>query len=128
MSCLFSGPARAHYGPIDLPRICFCYDQKDKHLKYLEHLTEERSHRLYPCASDLLFVWRDVDAICHVVTLRGHFDLFGTVVHNVSPGLRQKNLHKGFHKTIAEVVVVGCVEGIRCHGDDVVHAAKSRSD
>lgn len=83
---------------------------------------------LWLCASYLLFVWRDVDAICHEITLRDHFHFFGTVVHNVSPGLRQKNLHKRFHEITAEVVVVGCVEGIRRHGDDVIHTAKSRPD
>lgn len=80
------------------------------------------------CASYLLFVWRDVDTICHVITLGDHFDFFGTVVHNVSPGLHQIHLHKSFHEIIAEVVVVGCIEGIRRHGDDVVHTAKSYPD
>lgn len=77
--------------------------------------------------SHLRFVWRDVDTICHVITLGDHFHFFGTVVHNISPGLCQKNLDS-FQETIAEVVVVGCIEGIRRHGDDVVHAAKSRPD
>lgn len=78
--------------------------------------------------SYLRLVWRDVDAICHVITLGDHFHFFGTVVHDISPGLRQKNLDNTFQEMIAKVVVVGCVEGIWRNCDNVVHTAKSFPD
>lgn len=82
------------------------------------------TYMLFQWLCILRFVWRDVDTICHVITLGDHFHSFGAVVHNISPGLHQKNLYKVFQERIAEVVVIGCIEGIWRHSDKVVHTAK----
>lgn len=69
----------------------------------------------------LLFVWRDIDSICKVITFRDHFDLLWAVEDNVGPGQTQERLHVSFQKLLAEVMIIGRVEGLCSHGNDIVH-------
>lgn len=71
--------------------------------------------------SQLLFVWRDIDSICKVITFRDHSDLLWAVEDNIGPGQTQEGLHISFQKLLREVMIIGRVEGLRSHGHDIVH-------
>lgn len=70
--------------------------------------------------SALLFVWRDVDSISKEISFGDHFDLLWAVVDNVGPGQSQKRLHVSFHECMAEVMIVGRVEGVHSHSDNII--------
>lgn len=75
----------------------------------------------------LLFVWWDIDSICHLISFRDHFDLLGAVVDNVGPGQKQKILQVMFHELLGKVMVIGCIEGLRSHGNNIVYTGRDKT-
>lgn len=71
--------------------------------------------------SALLFVWRDIDSVCKVISVRDHFDLLWAVVDNVGPGQTQERLHVHFQEDMVKVMIIGCIKGVHSHGNDIVH-------
>lgn len=71
--------------------------------------------------STLLFVWRDVDSICKVMSFGDHFDLLWAVVDNIGPGQTQKRLNISFQEFLGKVMIIGGIKGARSHGNDIIH-------
>lgn len=124
MHCRLFAPTRARCGQINLPHKYVYKWQKNNKIKNSRHF----KHVLpfpWHCKSYIPFIRWDINAIGIVVTLRDHFHIFGTVVHNVSPGQAQKRLHKTFKDLIVKVVIVGGVKGIHSQCNNIIYTRKT---
>lgn len=129
---------------IPVPHLCTTYLHRDQRVvffpvqhanivsKQIHHINvskiikEKKVRQEYKCRKCniclvLLFVWRDIDSICKPISFRDHFHLLWAVVDNVGPGQKQKKLHVTFHELLGKVMVIGCIEGLRSHGNNIVY-------
>lgn len=74
----------------------------------------------------LPFVWRHVDAVGKVITLRHHFDLLWAVKHHIGPWLEQEILQK-LEEIIGEVVIIGGKEAFRSNSNDIIYTERKNN-